>query len=126
MTATPIQIGQRWQQRSRFKVKPIVRVRQVHRKDRIAEIVREIDGTVGTLIEPIRFPELRKRYRLIATPAGQPTARPPVSRSTDRRHRRHETRVYDRIQALQLRRDAERRARKHAHGRLAGVALEAA
>lgn len=74
MSATPIQIGQRWQRKTRFKAKPVVRVRQVHRADRLAEVVHEVDGIAATVIEPIRFPELRKRYRLIATPTGE-TAR---------------------------------------------------
>lgn len=120
MAATPIQIGQRWQKRTRFKAKPVVRVRQVHRKDKIAEISHELDGAVGTLIEPVKFSELRKRYRLVI-----PVERP-VERSTDRRGRQHETRIFERAQALQLKADAERRARKHAHGHLAGLALEAA
>jgi hypothetical protein len=52
-------IGQAYQRRTRAKVKPVVRLAQIHRVDRTVEVLAD-DGR-----HEIPMTELRDRYRLL-------------------------------------------------------------
>jgi hypothetical protein len=64
MAGVGVYVGQRWQKRTRFKTKPELAIVQVHRADREAETLRELDGG-QTVRERIKFAELRRHYRLV-------------------------------------------------------------
>jgi hypothetical protein len=62
-------IGQQWQRRTRKRVKPVVRITQIHRADRTVEVLSDDGGRFQ-----VEFSELRARYRLIGAEDGSARA----------------------------------------------------